>query len=194
MEWLIGLFGEGGSHPRASHSPVAFVFMTGHAEGDGEGDSSDAANALIRQHCQSRDRILYDFADIENYDPDNNYYLNRRVDDALYYDASPPFDSGSRDANWATEYLDRYPGGEADRLVNGASGYSGCGSCAHSPEGGETADARLNCVLKGQAAWSLFAQLAGWQPDGSGPPPTPPPTPPATSGNNSGSLLLLLSD
>jgi len=159
MEWLISQFGEGGTNSRAAAHPVQFVFMTGHAEGGGEGDASDSRNELIRAHCAAHDRILFDFADIENYDPDNNYFLNKKVNDSLYYDSDG---NGSRDANWAQNYLTRHDDNELDRLTTGTNvpGYSGCPACAHSE--GPSHLARLNCVLKARAAWHLFAELAGW--------------------------------
>ncbi|HHB75712.1 MAG TPA: hypothetical protein ENK84_04100 [Desulfobulbus sp.] len=120
MEWLIGLFGKGGSHARAALHPVQFVFITGHANGGGENDSSDAQNRLIREHCRTHDRILFDFADMENYDPDNNYYLDKKVTDALFYDKTH-----SHDANWASEYLARHPGEELYRLTKGEGSYRG---------------------------------------------------------------------
>lgn len=141
---------------------MKFVFITGHANGGGEGDSSDSQNQLIRAHVNDYNRILFDFADIENYDPDENYFLDKRVEDDLDYDSTPPYDSGARDANWAVEYLDLHDDSELDRLTTGDNvpGYGGAGSCAHSD--GPDNLARLNCVLKGRVAWHLFARLAGW--------------------------------
>ncbi len=159
MEWLIAQFGEGGAHPRAADHPVEFVFMTAHANGGGEGDSSDVANNQIRAHVAAHNRILFDFSDIENYDPDENYYLDKLLQDDLDYDSDG---NNSRDANWASEYLARHDDGELDQLTTGnnVAGYGGTGSCAHSD--GPNNEARLNCVLKSRAAWYLFARLAGW--------------------------------
>ncbi|MCG2767834.1 MAG: right-handed parallel beta-helix repeat-containing protein [Anaerolineae bacterium] len=51
---------------------VHFVYMTGHTDG---GSATLAQNNnLVRQYVQEHGKILYDFADIESYDPDGNHY------------------------------------------------------------------------------------------------------------------------
>jgi len=51
---------------------VRFVYMTGHT--DGGSDTLAANNGLVRQYVREQGKILYDFADIESYDPAGNYY------------------------------------------------------------------------------------------------------------------------
>ncbi len=161
MDSLITMFGEGGTHPRAAEHPVKFVYITAHANGGGEGDSSDEPNEAIRDHVAANpDRILFDFSDLENYNPDEEYFLDKLLSDDLTYDTD---NNGSRDGNWGEEYITTYDNSELDQLTTGddVDNYNGCESCAHSNSGANHGS-RLNCILKGRAAWNMFARLAGW--------------------------------
>ena len=53
---------------------VTFVYMTGHLDGDGPSGTLYANNARIRAYCTANSKVLYDFADIESYDPNGVYY------------------------------------------------------------------------------------------------------------------------
>jgi len=56
------------------YSQVRFAYMTGHTEQDG--DALVHNNNLVREYVRENDKILYDFADIERYDPAGNQYPN----------------------------------------------------------------------------------------------------------------------
>ena len=122
---------------------VTFVYMTGHLNGDGEEGNLHLRNEQIRDYCQANGKVLYDFADIESYDPDGNYYLDLLANDNCDYDSD---DNGSRDSNWAEEWQDSH--------TEGVDWYN-C-SPAHTKP--------LNGNLKAYAAWWLWARLAGWNP------------------------------
>ncbi|NLT50561.1 MAG: hypothetical protein GXX85_06555, partial [Ignavibacteria bacterium] len=55
---------------------VKFVYMTGHLDGSGLTGNLHLRNEQIRNFCNTNNKILFDFADIESYDPDGNYYLD----------------------------------------------------------------------------------------------------------------------
>ncbi|MEA1868512.1 MAG: hypothetical protein U9N19_10520 [Thermodesulfobacteriota bacterium] len=118
----------------ADYPDVTFVYMTGHLNGTGEGGDLNIRNNQIRNYCAANNKILFDFADIESYDPAGNYFLDRGATDSCNY----------KDGNWADEWCTTHP----DEC-------SSC-SCAHSH--------CLNCQLKGRAFWWMMARLAGWNP------------------------------
>jgi hypothetical protein len=55
---------------------VKFVYMTGHLDGTGEAGNLKIRNQQIRDYAIANNKILFDFADIESYDPDGTYYPN----------------------------------------------------------------------------------------------------------------------
>jgi hypothetical protein len=140
MEYLISAYSAGGSKGRTVETEVKFIFMTGHVDGQGIGGTNNLQNEIIRTHCKANNRILFDFADIESYDPDDNYFLDKNVNDDCSYDGG----------NWATEWQTTHNG--VDTEPNGGEWYS-CSSAHSQP---------LNANLKAYACWYLFALLAGW--------------------------------
>ncbi len=58
----------------ADYPDVTFVYMTGHLDGTGVAGNLYARNNQIRAYCAANDKVLYDFADIESYDPEGTFY------------------------------------------------------------------------------------------------------------------------
>ena len=120
---------------------VKFVYMTGHLDGSGLTGNLHLRNEQIRDFCKENGKILFDFADIECYNPDGTYFGNKKPNDACAYDTNS---DGSLDGNWATEWQNAH--------IQGTDWYS-CSSAHSQP---------LNANLKAYAAWWLWARLAGW--------------------------------
>jgi hypothetical protein len=157
MEGLIAEYGPGGTKILSGERavPVQFVFMTGHLNGQGEEGRTNQINTYIRNHCLANNRILYDFADIESYDPDDNYFLDDFCDDGCRY-----LVNGEQTGNWAEEW------------VVGKVKMEGEDDIAHNePNGGQWYQSSaehshpLSANKKAYAAWYMFARMAGWKED-----------------------------
>ncbi len=67
---------------------VKFVYMTGHLDGSGLDGNLHLRNQQIRDYCASNNKILYDFEDIESYNPDDAYFGDKIPTDACTYDSN----------------------------------------------------------------------------------------------------------
>ncbi|MBN2273551.1 MAG: T9SS type A sorting domain-containing protein [Bacteroidales bacterium] len=152
MDSLVDKYGPGGTDPGTD---VYFVYMTGHANNGDKCEWTHNANQQIRNHCKTKNRILFDFNDIESWNPDSEYFGDgdtdgnytgeHQLDDDISYNLA-----GGGRGNWGNEWLAANPD-DTLALIN-----SSCSSCAHSD------NSKLHCVLKGMATWWMFARLAGW--------------------------------
>ncbi len=113
---------------------VKFVYMTGHTNGSGLTGNLHLRNQQIRDYCDANNKILFDFEDIESYDPDGQCFGDKNVTDSCDY-------SGG---NWAKEWQSSH--------TQGVDWYQ-CSSAHSEP---------LNANLKAYAAWWLWARIAGW--------------------------------
>lgn len=123
----------------SEYPDVKFVYMTGHADGSGEQGNLHLRNQQIRDFCMENNKILYDFYDIECYDPDGNYFGDKWVNDECHYYAE-------NEGNWAVEWQNSH--------TEGVDWYN-CESAHSQP---------LNANRKAYAAWWLWARLTGWDP------------------------------
>lgn len=124
---------------------VVFVYMTGHLEGGEDNRETNgvlANNNAIRVYCEKGSKWLFDFADIEKYNPDGIYFGGKLADDACDYDSDG---DGTRDANWAREWRNRH--------IQDQDWYD-CGAAHSDP---------LNANMKAYAFWWLMARIAGWE-------------------------------
>ena len=72
----IDIYLQAVSHLETEYPDVVFIYMTGHLDGTGPGGNLYQRNEQIRQYCELNDKVLYDFADIESYDPNATWYPN----------------------------------------------------------------------------------------------------------------------
>jgi hypothetical protein len=135
---------------RAAFPSKVFVYMTGHLDGSGPTGTLAANNAIIRQHCIDNNLWLYDFADIESYDPDGYRISDLSANDGCFWDSDGDgviegYDNNGNltdDRNWAREWQDAHTV-NVDWFDGGA---------AHSES--------IIGNMKGYAAWWLWAQIS----------------------------------
>lgn len=120
---------------------VTFVYMTGHLDGTGEKNTLAKNNKQIRDFCNKNNKVLYDFADIESYNPDGVYFGDKYANDACAYDSDG---DKKPDKNWAKEWQNTHK--------IGVDWYQ-C-TAAHSQS--------VNANMKAYAGWWLMARIAGW--------------------------------
>jgi len=131
---------------------IKFIYMTGHLDGSGLNGNLHIRNEQIRQYCKANNKILFDFADIETYDPDGTYYGDKHPTDACNYDndnsgtTSQTSDSTAQpispDRNWATDW-------QGSHILN--VDWYNCASEHSQP---------LNANMKAYAFWWLLTQIA----------------------------------
>jgi len=85
--------------------------------------------------------VLFDFYDVECYDPNGAYYGDKAVSDSCAYDSDG---NGSRDKNWAIDWQNTH--------TQNVDWYS-CSSSHSQP---------LNANQKAYVIWWLWARLGGW--------------------------------
>jgi hypothetical protein len=140
------------NHLETDYPNVAFVYMTGHNDGSGTAGNLHQRNEQIRAYCRANSKLLFDFNDIETYDPDLVSYASRFTDDGCNYDFNGngglDFDDHGNltagDRNWAVDWQDEHQAGVD---------WYDCGA-AHSQS--------IVANMKACAVWWLWCRIAGW--------------------------------
>ncbi len=120
---------------------VTFVYMTGHLDGSGLEGKLAENNKQIREFCTNNGKVLFDFADIESYNPDGENFADKYADDACRYDSDG---DKKPDKNWAQDWQKSHKKNQD---------WYDCYSAHSEP---------VNANMKAYAMWWLLSRLAGW--------------------------------
>ncbi len=113
---------------------MRFIYQTCHSDGYPAYSKLRQNNNQIREYCKANNKILYDFADIESWDPDGNFYPEN-------YNCS-----------WCAAWCEKHPEECVNLPPESDAGIPTC--CPHTHG--------YNCYIKGKAFWYMMARLAGW--------------------------------
>jgi hypothetical protein len=158
MQALIDEYGPGGTKigtgaGKARAVPVAFVFMTGHAEAGanvGAGRPRDQAE-LITDYCAAKGYYCLDYYSIDSHDMDGAYYEDSGDDgDSATYVAAYDASAGSFCADWQASHAE------------GVDWYQNRNAPGGGFEVGNHNSQHLTANRKAYAMWYILARIAGW--------------------------------